>query len=300
MLSTPCALLIVGLFATAAPIPAPISTPVDDATLAAAVREAIEHERPDSAAARATLSARRAHLILARDVLDAVSAAGVGSAVVSASEGRVELRGRVTDAEHRARVLDAAAAVPAVLALRDHLTLESEAASAAPAAAPVATSARPAADSGRSAGAHTGPFAFLSRHGLAGRDIRLSVQDGIVDVTGIVNAPSARQHVIIAAQGVAGVRAVRAQFEIRPSEPAAELRLATLVRRRLQYDTLVQSVMPAVTVHSDRGVIRLSGLVATEAQRRRAVELASAEPVVFAVEDRLQVDPRLVLPPARR
>jgi len=93
---------------------------------------------------------------------------------------------------------------------------------------------------------------------------------------------------------------VRAQFEIRPSEPAAELRLATLVRRRLQYDTLVQSVMPAVTVHSDRGVIRLAGLVATEAQRRRAVELACAEPVVFAVEDRLQVDPRLVLPPAWR
>lgn len=302
----PVAPLVVLALALVVPVPDG-AAPQDDASLAAAVRHAIERDLPDAAEARATLGARRADLLLARDVLDALAGAELEGVVVSVADGVVEVRGEVRDAAHASRVIDAASAVPAVRSIRDRLRVAGAVDSTIDGNRPVGfplPGPLPGPDlvAGAMAGAaaHTGPFRFLTRAGLAGRDLQLRVQDGIVDVTGAANSTSARHHVIVSAQTVPGVRAVRTRLDVRASDSAAERRLATLVRRRLQYDALVQGVMPAVTVRADRGVILLEGLVRDEAQRRRAVQLARAEQAVFAVDDRLDVDPRLVLPPAGR
>jgi osmotically-inducible protein OsmY len=266
----------------------------DDAALDAAVRRAIESNPPDAVGSNSTLSARRADLLLARDVLDAVSGTGMAGTFVGASGGVVELRGRVTDAAHAAAVIEAASAVPGVVSIRDRLSFDgADAGRAGAASAPRDTPLLVVEPAG------SGPLSFLTRSGLAGRDLSLNVRDGIVDVSGAVNAEAARQHVLMAAQTVPGVRAVRAQLDVRVSEPDAERRLAILVRRRLQYDVVVQGVMPAVTVYADRGVIRLEGRVRDETQRRRAVQLAGEGLLVFGVQDRLVVDPRLVVPSSR-
>jgi osmotically-inducible protein OsmY len=99
---------------------------------------------------------------------------------------------------------------------------------------------------------------------------------------------------------VHGVRAVRAEIEVRLTDgPAGERRLAQLVLRRLEHDPLVQPAVHAVGVNAHDGVIRLEGRVASAAQHDRAVRLARETATVYAVDDRLSVDPSLEAPPRR-
>jgi osmotically-inducible protein OsmY len=302
----PVAVALTALLALAAPAPPRSGRPApDDAALAEAVRHAIEHGAHDAGSARAAQRARRLDLVLARDVLDAIAGTGVTGAVVSVADGAVELRGRVPDAVQAARAVEAASAVPGVRALHDRLSIEGAADRLdrvhvpSPSPEPVGPVAGDTAGAGAAAGAGLGPFSFLTPGGLAGRDLHLTVRDGIADMTGRVNAAAARHHAIVAAQSVHGVRAVRAALDVRAGDPVDDERLATLVRRRLEYDPVVQAVMPAVIVRCRHGVVRLEGLVRDAEQRRRAVALVAMEAAVFAVVDGLAVDPGLVVPASR-
>ncbi|HEX5011192.1 MAG TPA: BON domain-containing protein [Planctomycetota bacterium] len=232
-------------------------------------------------------------LTLAREVSGKLVSAGGAGVVVGVHEGDVTLNGHVSDAAQKTKLTSLAAGVAGVRSVDDQLLLPGQ----QPAPQRVVVPAADTKVEGQAGPAVTDPFDFLTPDGFAGRGMRVDVDQGLVTLTGEVSSTAARLFAAGVAGRVPGVRIVRNTCSVHPSSGIGDRGTALLVERVFQWDVLVQRVSSLILVSCDHGVVRLSGHVRDEGQRARCEELARAQDVVFAVDNRLVVDEDLV-PPA--
>jgi len=245
---------------------------------------------PQGAAERLAAAGLRDDLDLARELGGRVAGAGGVGVIVGVHDGTVVLHGRVRDEAQRERLLALAGAAEGVRGVESRLLLPDEAppAGAADAAEPSTAPAR------------SEPFDLVTSEGFAARGVVVHVADGLVTLDGLASSDAARRWATATAGRVPGVRAVRNAMQAREPSPEADRRVAIMVLREIEGDVAVQAVAPAVEVAVRDGVVRLTGTVRDELQRARAGALAAGLEVVFAVDNRLAVDPALVLPPSHR
>lgn len=133
---------------------------------------------------------------------------------------------------------------------------------------------------------------------LAGRDLRVAVEDGVARLSGKVPTVETRRRAALWA-GVAGVRGVDlTDVVVDPSQSLAEVsrrpgpdeaRLADAVLTSLRYEPAIAPA--AVMVSVDDGVARLRGAVTTAWARRAAEEAARNVRGLREVDNRLEVVP---------
>lgn len=286
--------MIAALIALALSLPAQQAT---DAQLAAWIADDLCR---DTRASATTASERLGSagytddIKLARQVNARLAKSGTHGVIVGVHAGEVKLHGHVADEARRAKASELAATVEGVRSVDNKLLLPDEK------AAPQAPRAEAPAEPAPVGPAIMGPVDFLTADGLAGRGIVVTVDGGIATLRGAASSSAASQYATVAALRVPGVRAVRSELTTRRSDRSEDCRLAVMVQRELENDVLVQTVADAVIVDVKDGVATLSGKVRDEGQHARALDIATAEPAVFAVVDRIVVDERLMLRSDRR
>jgi hyperosmotically inducible protein len=284
--------MLASLIALALALPAQQAS---DAQLAAWIADDLRRDTrgsPTAAGERLTAAGLGGDDIkLARQVSAKLAGAGSHDVIVGVHGGEVVLHGHVADETHRKKAVDLATGIEGVKGVDSHLLLPGEepAPKRAPAAAPGAALAAPAPG-------ETGPVDFITADGLAGRDIFVTVGDGVATLHGAASSEAASNYASAAAMRVPGVRAVRNELDVRRADISEDRRVALLVQRQMENDAIVQTVSNALLVTVTNGVAYLTGKVRDEGQHARAVAIASQDPSVFAVEDQLLVDENLVLP----
>jgi len=132
---------------------------------------------------------------------------------------------------------------------------------------------------------------------LAGQPLRVTARDGRVTLSGQIADAERRALAVELAGAVPGVTGVEDALELAVPEPAAPGDDRTL-GERLDDQALEAKVRLAFSLHRGlegaridiavrRRVVRLSGQVTGEAQRRRALQLAADVPDALRVEDSL-------------
>lgn len=132
---------------------------------------------------------------------------------------------------------------------------------------------------------------------LAGQPVRVTARDGRVTLSGQVADAERRTLAVELAGAVPGVTGVEDALELAAPEPAAPGDDRTL-GERLDDQALEGKVRLAFSLHRGlegarievevrRRVVRLSGRVTGEAQRRRALRLAADVPDALRVEEAL-------------
>ncbi|MGE3275051.1 MAG: BON domain-containing protein [Vicinamibacterales bacterium] len=154
---------------------------------------------------------------------------------------------------------------------------------------------------------------------VKGRNIDVTTRDGVVTLAGFVDSEMERQQALRIARNTEDVSDVRDRLRIRPEDTAQGLTgpiteaddnpdttgrnytsddsLTTRVQSKFYLDDDVRG--DQIDVSTDGGVVTLSGKVATEASRRRAVSLANNVAGVRDVKDELEVEvgaPRTMRP----
>ena len=245
------------------------STP-DDGTLARQVRRALQDDGSGRLVSRESLVARargRSDLTLARDASDAINEAlgqDVRGLLVSASDGVIDLRGEVApDAAEQA--LRVAAAVPGAVGVRSSLAGE-----------PVALDLADPSD----------PFSFATDRLLGGEAIRVQVQDGLVHVSGTVNGAAARRQVLAAVRSVRGVRAVVDDLTEHDPGIGNDLGLLGILRHKLSNLPELRVLVEKLDITVRAGVVRVSGEVDSDLQRKLVeVTLLATHGVLVVVSD---------------
>lgn len=115
--------------------------------------------------------------------------------------------------------------------------------------------------------------------------VRVSVCDGIVTLTGMVQTIGQRDMATVLASGIAGVVSVSNQLTVDPSL-ADDLFLMREVRRAFNKSYIDSK---QVRVEVSEGVVQLSGNVTTEVDREQAAQIAASVPGVATVYNNLTV-----------
>ena len=121
------------------------------------------------------------------------------------------------------------------------------------------------------------------------RPIRAEVKDRVVTLRGAADSPAAKQAAGHDARRVYAVRDVVNQLRVEPPQKIYDQMIYEQLIARLRRDPVLGSSNLAAQV--SEGVVRLSGTVRSEAQRKRAVELASKLLGVVKVRNELVVQP---------
>jgi osmotically-inducible protein OsmY len=140
-----------------------------------------------------------------------------------------------------------------------------------------------------------GPFGFLTDNLLGGSDLVVRVDQGEVVISGVVSNRMAEQHVMAVAHGVPGVRILKNEIDVRNGTREDDLRLKLIIFRSMQYTVDLWEVWPAMQVEVRDGVARLRGRVKSNAQSDLATAVAASVRTILAVDNQLQIDPRLKL-----
>lgn len=259
-----------------------VSPGVSDADIAVLIQQSLTSDARASTSADALGRAtnRRPDADVARDVLSILRVrlgTKLGSLSVSCVKGTVRLRGEAASAEAREQAVALAAAVSGARRVDNQLSaadVEEE----APAVAPAPTVEEPV----------VGPFSFLTRDGLAGTQIVVEVEGGVVQIHGKASSTRARDYATSAARLVPGARLVKNLMSVRPSSPAEDDRVRKLIDRQLEWSGALRDALPRLSVSVRDGVARLDGSGLTKAEAAEAVRLAGATSGVLIVDDRLQ------------
>ncbi len=115
----------------------------------------------------------------------------------------------------------------------------------------------------------------------------VSVEDGVVTLTGQVEDLAAKKAAEQTARNVVGVRRVKNHLRTRPSEMFDDETLAQRVRKRVERDPLLRH--RNITVTSSNSKITLYGEVDTPYHKERAEDVVSNVKGVVAVDNRLSV-----------
>ena len=205
--------------------------------------------------------------------------------LVSCTNGIVTLRGQVDSADRREEAAAAVRAIPGVVAVYNLLQTRGEEAPVTPAAQP------PREDPP----VVLGPFGFLTDNLLGGSDLVVRVDQGEVVISGVVSNRMAEQHVMAVAHGVPGVRILKNEIDVRNGTRQDDLRLKLIIFRSIQYTADLWEVWPAMQVEVRDGVARLRGRVKSNAQSALATAVAASVRTILAVDNQLEIDPRLKL-----
>ncbi|RKY18603.1 MAG: hypothetical protein DRQ55_12900 [Planctomycetota bacterium] len=260
-------LLLLALFAAA---PTAAASP-DDARLARKVRQAITGSVNGRLLTAERVSARakgRSDLDLARDASSAITRAlgtRVRGLTVSASDGVIELRGAVRDADAARTALELATAVPGAHGVRS--TLDGARVEPLP--------VDPAA-----------PFSFATDSLLGGHGLSVQVRGGVVQLTGEVNGSEARRFVLNATRSVRGVRSVSHSLTQRDVSVETDAGLLALLTYRMRKSVDLHHVWQDLDLSVRAGVVRVSGRVDQEWERDLVeLTLLSARAVMVVVSD---------------
>ncbi len=118
-------------------------------------------------------------------------------------------------------------------------------------------------------------------------DIDVTVEDGIVTLSGTVDNLQARMAAAADARNTLGVWRVRNHLKVRPPELLSDEDVARAVRDVLQQDPIVDRLELAPSVRA--GVVRLEGRVGSKFEKERAEEAAARVVGVVGVENRIEV-----------
>lgn len=124
-----------------------------------------------------------------------------------------------------------------------------------------------------------------------GFDIAVTVNNGVVTLSGNVNTWYERSHARDVAGKVKGVRKVVNQIEIYRETTRTHTSVAVVknIEEHLKKNWTVREVCDRINVTVERGMATLTGEVDTWAQRRQAGEVAFNTEGVWKVDNRLQV-----------
>ncbi len=205
---------------------------------------------------------------------------------IASHNGIVTLRGRVETEEQRQDAGREAQAVPGNHGVHNLLAVGD----ADPPDLGPATSRRPKGPGS------AGPLAFITADLLGGRDIVIDVNDGLVNISGLVSSANARRYVTTMARRIPGVRAVKNRAQVRSGSPEDDRRVQLIAFRRMQYEPALQDLVAEIDVVARNGVVTLDGFVRSEAERLTAGALVAGLRAVLVVDNRLAIDPRLRIP----
>ena len=122
------------------------------------------------------------------------------------------------------------------------------------------------------------------------RNVRASVEDGIVTLTGSVDLYQQKLDATKKVHKLAKVEGVRNLLEVKAD--IADVQLSAALDRKLYYDRLAQdNVFNYITASVEHGVVTLSGEARNEFDRDSALSLAGSTPGVKDVIDNVRVAP---------
>ncbi len=148
-----------------------------------------------------------------------------------------------------------------------------------------------------------GPIDFLTDSGLAGREIVVVNNDGVISIHGHINNEQARTLALIAAQRIEGARAVADYLHVIPGSRRNDDNLANIVRYRLgeiaglrdavreeRRPTIERQSRDLVAVTVADGVATLTGRVHDASLKDAMLQRTAETTGIFAVQDRLTID----------
>lgn len=115
----------------------------------------------------------------------------------------------------------------------------------------------------------------------------VTVTNGVVTLTGVVDNVKARRAAAQDARNTAGVRRVRNYLKVRPAQPVADDKLARTLKDALAFNTITESY--EIDVKADDGVVTLSGTVDSFLEKSEAEDVALRTNGVVAVRNNLTV-----------
>ncbi|GJM22439.1 MAG: hypothetical protein DHS20C15_23540 [Planctomycetota bacterium] len=256
---------------------------VSDADIAVLIHQSLTSDARASTSADALGRAtnRRPDAAVARDVLSVLRVrlgTKLGSLSVSCVEGTVRLRGTAVNSEAVEKAASITASVSGARKVDNQLRAAGDDSEAEAAAAEVEVPEEPV----------VGPFDFLTRDGLAGAHVVVSVEAGVVQIHGKASSIGARDYATSAARLVPGARLVKNLMEVRPVSSTEDARLMKLIRRQMEWSGTLRSVLSRISVSVKDGVARVEGSGLTAAQAKEAARVARATVGVLLVDDRLK------------
>ncbi len=280
--------LLAAVLATAAAFAAPQTAGFADDDIAVLAKAAIVSDARTAGLSADDLERAanvRPDLDVARDVrVKLVGRLGpaLASFSVTCHRGEVVLEGKARDLATRDAAGAAAAEVAGVHRVENKLRVPD-------APAPVDPPEEPADEEAEAEPVDdpTAPFAFLTRDGLAARDVTLAVSSGEVTVTGHASSGAAREYVTAAIRRVPGAKSVVNRMTARTVDPSEDRRLGDIVAAKIRWSEPLRPVASGLSVSVKDGVVRLTGRVATEEQAHVLLGLASSTVGVVVVDDRV-------------
>lgn len=222
---------------------------------------------------------------------------------VDTRNGVVTLTGQVDTDATRQQALALARDVDGVREVRDQLRVAAPAAVATTGDRPAepataANSGEPVSDDQLTARVQSG---FYRDDDLRRSSIDVAAASGVVTLKGTVASEDRRRQALSVARQVPGVTDVRDELQVDPTVPplpggdpgaraageASDAWITTKVQARYYLDPDIKG--RRVDVTTSGGVVTLTGSVATEAERQRAVKVARETENVTRVVDQLTV-----------
>jgi osmotically-inducible protein OsmY len=225
---------------------------------------------------------------------------------VATENGIVTLRGAVESETARQRAVALAREVQGVRDVRDELTVRTTEPSATPAAGPAAAAESGATGTTGGDGEAITPAwittkiqaqYFLNPEVKPWNVDVTTASDGVVTLQGEVEAAADRTEAVRIARETEGVTRVEDRLRVKGESSTAgapagierpDVWLTAKVQSKYFLDDLVK--LRNIDVETQNGMVTLSGVVASEAERRQAVALARTTEGVRDVTDRLKVD----------
>ena len=128
---------------------------------------------------------------------------------------------------------------------------------------------------------------------LSASQIGVSVQDGIVTLSGLVDTYSKKKAAEKAAKGIAGVKAVAMDIQVgsSPSYAKTDTEIASAVMNALKWHSAVRD--EKIKVKVENGVVTLEGEVEWDFQRRNAVTAIEDLTGVTSVFNMITIRPQI-------
>ncbi len=119
-------------------------------------------------------------------------------------------------------------------------------------------------------------------------EIKTNVEDGVVELEGEVDSWTERNLAAEVAASVMGVTEVENRLTMNPPPVREDREIANDIKTSLVNDVLVDSALVAIDVKS--GIVTLSGIVGSDAEKQRAIERAWVSGVSRVNSDDLRVE----------
>ena len=220
---------------------------------------------------------------------------------IAADDGVVTIRGAVADEAARSRAIELARSVEGVTQVKDEITVR-------PADAAETRASTPERDDPSMPSMITAKIQaqyFIDPDVKARKIDVTTVAGGVVTLEGTVDSAAAEAEALRIARATDGVTRVENRLRVESAPPRAEERRSATDSEPAQADGWLTTKIEAkyfldpdvrgrnIDVETRDGMVTLTGVVGTEAERRQAVALARSTDGTREVTDKLEVDPAL-------